>query len=103
MAMCHIDYFPINSVRAMMFFVLSRGTHMHLYRLWIAVWLIGLGPLVTGCGAGAEQVPNCGYISGNVLADPQFSALDAPRKERFWRYSQHPKISPLVMMRRTAL
>lgn len=75
----------------MMFNVFSRGAHMHLYRLWIAVWLIGLVPLVTGCDMGTEQVPNCAYISGNVLADPQFSALDASSKERFWRYSQHAK------------
>ena len=72
-----------------MFVVFSRGAHMHFCRNWITVWLIGLVPLVSGCDMGTEQVPNCGYISGNVLADPQFSALDAPRKERFWRYSQH--------------
>jgi hypothetical protein len=49
----------------------------------------GLALLATACGMGTEQLPSCEYASGNLLEDPGFSTLDAPRRERAWHFSQH--------------
>ncbi len=44
--------------------------------------------LLTGCGETAKT-PSCEYQSENLIDDPLFATLDAPRAKRRWQFSEH--------------
>ena len=67
------------------------GDPMYLVILRTVLLPAALALLVAACDMEAEQLPNCEYVSGNLLADPEFSTLDSSWQEQSWRYSQHSK------------
>jgi hypothetical protein len=44
--------------------------------------------LLAACGK-AVETPGCDYTSENLLDDPIFETLDAPKSRRRWQFSEH--------------